>query len=75
MDLTPSERLLIWMRRNRVRQQELARRVGRSQSRIAKYLNGLDKPDLEAAAAIERETAGLVRAAEWVNGAAQVANG
>jgi len=63
-------RLQNWLDANNVRQSALADRCGYDRGNFNRILRGTARPTLPLAAAIERETGGVIRAVEWVQGAA-----
>lgn len=52
------------MQRNGLNDEDLARKVGRSRTRISKLRRGLENPSLELALDIERVTDGEIKPAD-----------
>jgi len=62
-------RLQNWLDANGVRQSALADRCGYDRGNFNRILRGTAKPTLHLAAAIERETNGVICAIDWVQAA------
>ena len=58
-----------WLAANSVTQTVFAGRIKRSVASVSRMVNGLQRPDLETAILIERETGGNVPANSWVEAA------
>lgn len=55
-----------YIQTNRVRQKDLAARLGVTQATVSRLVTGAAKPSVELAAAIKRETDGAVGFEVWV---------
>lgn len=55
-----------YIQSNRVRQKDLAARLGVTQATVSRLVTGAAKPSVELAAAIKRETGGAVGFEVWV---------
>lgn len=68
------ERLRAYLCENDVRQADFAAQVGTTQATISRLLNGVVRPGLDLAVAIEAATQGQVPVAAWVSGPAVTRN-
>ena len=64
--MEPSERLLAYIKAANITKAEMARRCGYDAGNFHRVVHGNSRPSLPMAAAIERETGGLVKAVSWV---------
>ena len=55
-----------YIQANRVRQKDLAERLGVTQATVSRLVTGAARPSVELAAAIKRETGGAVGFEVWV---------
>ena len=60
--------LRAFLKQNRIRQGDFARRIGVGQSCVCKYITNKVTPSIDAAIAIERETLGSVPVSIWTSG-------
>jgi transcriptional regulator with XRE-family HTH domain len=58
-------RLGTWLQEHEVSQEEFGKRIGASQGAVSRLITGKREPGRAMANAIERETAGAIRAADW----------
>ena len=54
------------LKQNGIRRRDFAEEIGVHESVLSRYCNGLARPALDTAFAIERATAGAVPASSWV---------